>query len=77
MFTTNDIIKINLATSSVEKIYDMSLLANINMQREKEGSMVGYDYGNNVLNGIALDLERMEFYLTGKRWNFIYKVKFD
>lgn len=69
-------IKINIATAQIEKIYDMTLLANINLQREREGSMVGYDYGNNVLNGVALDVENMEFYLTGKRWNFIYKVKF-
>ena len=34
-----------------------------------------YDYGNNVLNGIAYDSANDEFYITGKRWNFMFKLK--
>ena len=38
--------------------------------------MGNYDYGNNVLNGIAYDEVEDVFYITGKRWNFVFKMKF-
>ena len=39
--------------------------------------MNGYDRMNNVLNGIAYDSENDEFYMTGKRWNFVFKIKLN
>ena len=49
------------------------------MAREKENnpSLQFYDRGNNVFNGIAYDSKEDVFYLTGKRWNFLFKVKFN
>lgn len=36
-----------------------------------------YDVGNFVFNGIAHDEKDDSFFLTGKMWNHIYKVKID
>jgi len=32
---------------------------------------------DNVLNGIAYNFERGTFFLTGKRWDFIWEVKLN
>ena len=36
-----------------------------------------YDWGNNVLNGVAYVAEDDTFLITGKMWDHIYKVKLD
>ena len=36
-----------------------------------------YDYGNNVLNGIAHDAKEDAYYVTGKRWNYLFKIKIN
>lgn len=33
-----------------------------------------YDWGNNVLNGIAFNKETGTFLVTGKNWDFIFEV---
>ena len=57
LFLTNDVVRINLETAEVDKILSMPMLSEINMRREREmnSNMRWYDYGNNVLNGIAYD----------------------
>jgi len=42
---------------------------------KERGEINGYDFGNNVLNGIAYDAENDEFYLTGKRWHMMFKLR--
>jgi glutamine cyclotransferase len=42
---------------------------------EKHENMKKYDYNNNVLNGIAWDEQKDEYYVTGKRWNFMFRIK--
>jgi glutamine cyclotransferase len=37
---------------------------------------VGYDNGNNVLNGIAYDKAANRIFVTGKKWPKLYQVKF-
>lgn len=41
----------------------------------KNPSLHGYDIDNNVLNGIAYDEKEDVFYITGKRWDHIFKIK--
>jgi glutamine cyclotransferase len=50
------------------------------MKRQKEhvaslGQSFSYDFGNNVLNGIAYNSATKTFFLTGKRWDFIFEVQ--
>jgi glutamine cyclotransferase len=37
--------------------------------------MSTWDFSNNVLNGIAFDKETGDFFITGKRWSLLFKVK--
>jgi len=36
-----------------------------------------YDWGNNVLNGVAYLKEDDSFLITGKMWNHVYKIEVD
>ena len=50
------------------------------MKRQREhvaklGQTFSYDFGNNVLNGIAYNPTSKTFFLTGKRWDFIFEVQ--
>jgi glutamine cyclotransferase len=38
------------------------------------GQAGSYDWGNNVLNGIAYNPWRRTFYITGKRWDFMFEM---
>ena len=38
---------------------------------------VGYDHRNNVCNGIAYDPAEKAYYVTGKRWNMMFKIRLD
>lgn len=44
---------------------------------KQKGEYAGYDHGNNVCNGIAYDEAEKSFYVTGKRWNMMFKIKLD
>jgi glutamine cyclotransferase len=37
--------------------------------------MKTWDYGNNVLNGIAYDPASGDYFLTGKRWSLMFRVQ--
>ena len=43
------------------------------VSEQRVGNMRGYDFGNNVLNGIAYDPDTRDWYVTGKRWNLLFK----
>lgn len=62
-----EIIKIDIETGDVVAIYNMSELI----------SRVSYNYGIDVLNGIAYDEKEDVFYLTGKLWPKLFKVKLN
>ena len=71
------IVKINIETGIIEKRINMGLLdqiqlVSVNMENTNYGR---YDKMNYILNGIAYDPIEDVFYLTGKMWNFVYKVK--
>jgi glutamine cyclotransferase len=44
---------------------------------QENPSLEHWDRLNNVLNGIAYDKFEDVFYMTGKRWNFIYKIRLN
>jgi len=39
------------------------------------GKLSGYDHNNNVCNGIAYDANEDVYFVTGKRWNTMFKIK--
>lgn len=61
------IVKIDIATGNVVAIYDLSALID----------KVSYNPAIDVLNGIAYDETEDVFYLTGKLWPKLFKVKLD
>lgn len=66
IFTTTDIVRIDAKTGKVTARIDASSLPN-NAAPDL----------NNVLNGIAHIPGTEEFYLTGKRWPDLYRVRFE
>ncbi|TYZ68366.1 hypothetical protein PybrP1_005936 [[Pythium] brassicae (nom. inval.)] len=60
------IVKIDMATGAVVAVFDCAALA--------DAATTGEDPGA-VLNGIAYDGDEDAFYVTGKLWNAVYKVR--
>jgi glutamine cyclotransferase len=77
VFTENYIVKIDPETGKVVKKVDLSSIVDAEMKRVSENYVYNYDYLNNVLNGIAYDSSNDDFYVTGKRWNFMFKLKIN
>lgn len=78
IFMKNDIVKIDASTGQVVKRIDMSSLYDAEMKHlEAKNSGGFYDYNNNVLNGIAYDRANDVFYLTGKRWDLMFKLRIE
>lgn len=75
VFLQKYIVKIDIQTGKIVKKIDLTSLHNAEMKKVKEFHQGYYDYMNNVLNGIAYDAAQDVFYLTGKRWDFMFKVK--
>ncbi len=73
VYHTNSIVKVDSRDGTVSRIYDLRKLA----ERNEEGYGAGthHDQGNDVLNGIAYYPPRGTFYVTGKRWNFIFELR--
>ena len=78
VFYFNGMIKIDPNSGLIVKTVDFAPLhdAEMNLVKEKR-QLVGYDHGNNVCNGIAYDPAEDAFYVTGKRWNMMFKIKLD
>ncbi len=72
----NVIIKVDLETGIVDKIYDFKKLHDIQMEAVK-ASGKRWDSQNNVMNGIAFRKSNDNFLVTGKEWNFIFEVKLE
>ena len=71
VFGTNYILRLNATTGLVIKVYDMSKLY---AENELAYGSQCHDKMNDVLNGIAFNSYKGTFYLTGKRWHYIYEV---
>jgi len=68
VYTTDTILVINPKTGAVLQRADMKNLWP-NAQRPS-----GFDYNNNVLNGIAWDEKGKRLFVTGKKWPHLYQV---
>ena len=47
------------------------------LQSTELNHYLDYDWGNNVLNGIAFDKSTNTFLVTGKEWEKIYRIELD
>ena len=65
MWLKDEILAIDSETGEVSAVIDCR---NLGLDRPKDPDA--------VLNGIAYDSKEKVFYLTGKRWPNLYKVKF-
>lgn len=70
VYTRDTILVINPKTGAVLQRVNMANLWP-NSQRPDN-----FDYTNNVLNGIAWDAKGKRLFVTGKRWPYVYEVKF-
>jgi len=70
VYTQDTILVINPKTGAVMQRVDMKNLWPLS-QRPK-----GFDNGENVLNGIAWDAKGKRMFVTGKKWPYLYQVKF-
>ena len=70
VYTTDTILMINPKTGAVLRRIDMK-----NLWPDKDRP-ANFDYTNNVLNGIAWDEKGKRMFVTGKKWPYLYQVKF-
>lgn len=69
--------KIDAKTGIVTKTINLISLANTEIfyhSSNDDGVMTTWDFGNNVLNGIAFDDLTGELFVTGKRWHLLYRI---
>ena len=77
VFGLNYMIKVDPATGYITEAIDCQALYDAEMnyvRTANNNDMSGYDFGNNVFNGIAYNPETKDWYVTGKRWNFLFKI---
>lgn len=72
IYTTDTIIVINPKNGAVLKAIDLAKLYPV-AQRPRN---IGADPGNNVLNGIAWDEKGQRLFITGKKWDKLFQIKF-
>jgi glutaminyl-peptide cyclotransferase len=70
IYTKDTIIVINPKTGAVEQRVDMKNLWPL------KDRPAGYNSDENVLNGIAWDEKGKRLFVTGKKWPYLYQVKF-
>lgn len=70
VYTKDTILVINPKTGAVEQRVDM---ANLWPLKDRPAN---YDNEQNVLNGIAWDEKGKRLFVTGKKWPYLYQVKF-
>ena len=83
VFTTDWIVRIDATNGIITKAINLKALHDAEMDlvkkqyREQNLSLKHYDHGDNVLNGIAHDAQNNEYYVTGKCWNYLFKLKIN
>lgn len=78
VFYYNGMVEIDPESGYVRRYVDFAPLHKAEMGLVKESNgLRGYDYNNNVCNGIAYNPAEKAFYITGKRWNLMFKVRLD
>ena len=69
-------VKIDRLTGEVIQTVSFEPLYDAQMKRLKEnGEYESFDHANNLCHGIAFDHLRREFYVTGKRWDMLFKIR--
>ncbi len=68
VYTTNDIVKINVNSGNVVKRLDLSSLY-YDSKNKNEGSL--------EMNGIAYNRKTKTFFVTGKMWPCVYEIKIN
>jgi len=71
---TNNILKIDYKSGKVVKIYDMTDLAKYELH--KNTLTQNYMINGDILNGITYIENAQVFLVTGKKWGYIYEIKF-
>ena len=72
------IVKIDAQTGLVTKSVDLNSLLETELEFHRlsnDNRLSYWDDGNNVLNGIAYDADNDEFFVTGKRWSLMFRIK--
>lgn len=79
IFGTDWVISFDADTGVVDQMIDFKslLLTEKKFNRATNNRMNDWDVSNNVLNGIAYDPVSGDFFLTGKRWSLIFRVKIN
>ena len=76
IFTRDTVIQIDAENGKVVRSINMKSLK-MSEQAYNNASnsrMDAWDYGNNVLNGIAVDQSSGDFFFYGKRWSLLFRV---
>jgi glutaminyl-peptide cyclotransferase len=73
VFYSNSIYKIDLNTGNVVQTYNLLSL----YQSNEEAYIGSHDKWNDIMNGIAYHSPTDSFYITGKRWNYIFQIQLD
>ena len=69
-------VKIDPESGYITEVINFKALHDAEMALVKDsGKLRGYDKNNNVCNGIAYDPAEDAFFVTGKRWNMLFKIK--
>ena len=76
IYMTNKIIKIDPFNGKVVRTWDLTTLEQ-DARKECKRRFGRYLYYGEVLNGIAYNSDDGIWYITGKMWPRIYRVKFD
>ena len=78
LFQGNVIVAIDPVSGVIQEGLDLKPLYDAEMRYVSDlmnGNTRNYDFGNNVLNGIAYDPVTKDWYVTGKRWNLLFKLQ--
>lgn len=77
IFSSNDVHMIDLQTGKVVKTWNFEQLHKIQFDHVAELNETKYDRVNAVLNGIAYEKSSDSFILTGKDWDYMFRVRLD
>ena len=75
-FTYNTIYKINKTSGAIIASWNMYNLFVYQLESMSEAAMFAYDWGNNVLNGIAYRPATNTWLVGGKMWDFMFEINF-
>jgi glutamine cyclotransferase len=77
LYRLNWIVKVDTSTGLVMKRINLGVLQDIAVLTPSESYPSMYNYGDQdqALNGLAYDPVKDFFYVTGKKWGYIFKIR--